>query len=85
MFLPLRHGDAEKGFVYAATTLSIEQLFVCAIDFERFYPGVKWLYRGLSLPKPPCGVVTERADQQMLQMFKNGINGQKRHKRPNAF
>lgn len=44
------HGGTEnKEIVYAASTCVIDRLFVQRRGFERFYPGVKWLYRGLIL------------------------------------
>lgn len=59
-FLPQRCKDAthQKGYhagmedkeiVYAASTCVIDRVFVQRTGFERFYPGVKWLYRGLIL------------------------------------
>lgn len=44
------HGGTEnKEIVYAASTCVINRLFVQRRGFERFYPGVKWLYRGFIL------------------------------------
>lgn len=39
----------DKEIVYAASTCVIDRVFGQKTSFERFYPGVKWLYRGFIL------------------------------------